>query len=814
MRGRRDVIGSLVRRLRWDVSGEAAVNSRDPATMARTFVYLYGSGGALVLLTLALPHAADRWDPGLIVPGVCALLVAVAVAVAYDRVPIWVFVALPPLGAGLVSVVLYSAGAATITVYAGLYFWVTLAAFSFFSLRVALLNLAWCGALYGAVLGASPDAGQIVLRWVMVIGTLTVAALVIASLRGRVERLVETLRRRSLKQQKVAELGERAVAGASIPDLLELASQALTEALQVEYAAVLRSLPHGEGVLLVAGEGWPPELLGGATLPEDDALVRLALRSPEAVALADYGEQLASMPGYPETPRDLTSGIGVAIPGGKGPFGVLAAYSRETKVFEPTERSFLQSVGHVLGEAVERRRNEEQTQHQAMHDRLTGRPNRYLLMDRLQEALIRSHESGSVLALYFLDIDDFKLINDGLGHGAGDELLCAFGPRLREVLVMSDTVARFGGDEFAILCEDVEGERAASEIAMRLQEALSKPFTLGGVKQRINASIGVTLSTRSAGAEELIAEADAAMYLAKEQSRGGFEFFDHELRQRVQKRLKFEGALRAAPDSGQLDLAVQPIVSLPEGVPVASEVLLRWRHPELGSISPAEFIPVAEQTGAIIPLGEWVLREAFRLAARWRSDPVLRSYLPLYINLSARQLEQPGFTEAVEAGVNAAGARLRDLGFEITEHALLGASAGPVQALERLQALGSAISLDDFGTGYSSLSHLKRFPLDTIKIDRLFVSNLTDGHRDEAIVSAVVGMADAFALDVVAEGIETVEQATRLAELGCRFGQGFLFARPTSARELEGAPRLATPGAADPQPGSASSAARAASLDE
>jgi diguanylate cyclase (GGDEF)-like protein len=438
----------------------------------------------------------------------------------------------------------------------------------------------------------------------------------------------------------------------------------------------------------------------------------------------------------------------------------------------------------VVGDANERQRVAEEREHRALHDHLTGRPNRSLFTDRLQEALLRSHQQGSLIAIFFLDIDDFKLINDGFGHGAGDEVLKAFGPRLREGLVMTDTVARFGGDEFAVLCEDVEGEAHAIEIAERLRKALIKPFQIGGAPYHVSASIGIALNTDSDGSEELIAHADAAMYRAKEKTRGGYEFFDQELRARVRMRLEFESALRSAPEGEQLHLVAQPIVALPEGTPVGSEVLLRWRHPELGPVSPAEFIPVAEESGAILPIGDWVLKEAFTLASRWRSDPYYRRFLPLHINISARQLAQLDLVPYVKEQLEATGARVRDLAFEITEHALLGDAGATVETLEGLQTLGFAIVLDDFGTGYSSLSHLKQFPIDTVKIDRSFVANLTSEKRDEAIVSAVLGMADAFAMDVVAEGIETPEQVAWLAKLGCRFGQGYYFAKPMPVDEI------------------------------
>jgi diguanylate cyclase (GGDEF)-like protein len=385
--------------------------------------------------------------------------------------------------------------------------------------------------------------------------------------------------------------------------------------------------------------------------------------------------------------------------------------------------------------------------------------------------------------VFVLDIDDFKRVNDAFGHAAGDEVLKSFGPRLREGLMLSDTVACLGGDEFAVLCEGLSGENEALQVAERIHKVLSAPFAIGGVPHRIGTSIGVALSGEE-GPDDLIAHAEAAMYGAKERARGGVEFFDEEMRERLRRRLNFQTALRDAPELGQLRLATQPIVSLPDQRPVGSEALLRWRHPELGSVSPGEFIPVAEESGAIIELGEWVLTEAFRLAAGFRSDPRARQLLPMHVNISMRQLEYPDFPCAVEEALAETGASALDIALEITEHAFLLDEDGTVDALSELRGMGFRIVVDDFGTGYSSLSHLKRLPLDQMKIDRMFITNLTRAAEDEAIVTSLIAMARAFEIDVVAEGVETREQANRLAELGCWYAQGFLFSEPVSPWEM------------------------------
>ena len=774
----------LLSRLRWQVS-DVLLPSQDKAAMVRTFIYLYGVGATLVIASLLLPGSPDRWPPGIWGPAVLAYLTTALMLWRFDRLPMWFLYALPPGGCVLVSIVVYAGGADTVTVYATIFFWVVLSAVQFFSLRVALLNIAWVGLCYAALLVSMPGVEQGAIRWLLVMGTLSVLAAVMAALRGRVERLVETLKRRSLKQETVARLGKRALEGAEISELSRITAEAVVTALDVDHAVIFTRAASDGKLLVKTGAGWEGGLLEGSTVSPRDPLLQAALRSPDPVVIANYADRLEDARcGFTTDSAPAESAMAVTVPGPDGPAGVLAAYNREQRSFEATEAAFMQSVAHVLSESIERRRVEEETRHRALHDHLTGRPNRLLFTERLEEALSRTKADDPHVAIFFLDVDDFKLVNDGFGHSAGDELLRALGPRLRRGLVMTDTVARFGGDEFAVLCEDVRDEHHALEIAEQLRDALQEPFTVGG-GYRASASIGVAISSGTETAEQLIAQADAAMYLAKEQTRGGYELFDEALQTRAQVRLQFENALRAATEGDQLHLAAQPIVSLPGGAPVGSEVLLRWEHPELGTVSPAEFIPVAEESGAILPIGRWVIARAFELAARWRSEPGFRRYLPLHLNVSARQLAQRDFVAQVSSELARTGARVRDLSFEITEHALIAGDRGTVRTLEELQALGFAIVLDDFGTGYSSLSHLKQFNIDMVKIDRLFVSNLTKERRDEAIITAVIGMADAFALDIVAEGIETPEQAARLTELGCPYGQGFLFARPVPVEEMK-----------------------------
>jgi diguanylate cyclase (GGDEF)-like protein len=773
-------------RLRWRLDDEGTT-SPDKAAIARIFTYLYGLGATLVLVTLPLAnlsgHAALRVEAST----AAAYAATVLLLVRFDRLPYWVFLAFPPLGTVLITNAILAAGPSVATVYATLYFWVVLAAASFFSVRIWLANLVWIGASYAFALTTMSGVANPTMRWSVVIGTLAVVGIVIEAMRRRSERLVAVLRRRARKQASVAALGRKAVLGAGLAELSAEAVELVAEGLGVEYAAVFGALPGGK-LEFRWGHGLRPQSL---ETPASDPLIGRALRSESPVIESCYGDYLSSQPGT-RNALGITSGVAVAIPGIEEPIGVLAACSRPGLAFTQTDAAFLEAVAHIVGDATERARAAAEREHRALHDPLTDRPNRALFTDRLGEALIRSHREQKQLAVYFLDIDDFKLVNDSFGHAVGDELLKAFAARLREGLVMTDTVARFGGDEFAILCENLRNEVDATGIAERIRRSLEEPFVIGGAPYRISASIGVALSGGSDDADGLVAHADAAMYRAKERSRGGYEFFDHAMRERVRMRLGYETALRSAIADGGLKLAVQPIVSLPDGEPIGSEALLRWHHPDLGQVPPDEFIPIAEKSGAILAIGEWVLREAAELTTAWRADPALRRLLPLHVNVSARQLVQHEFTESAEEVVVLAGADPADLAFEVTEHALLDGGVATATTLARLKESGFAIVLDDFGTGYSSLSNLKQFPIDAVKIDRMFISRLTEEKGDEAIVSAVLGIAYAFGIEVVAEGIETSRQVERLAALGCRRGQGYYFARPGPVEGLRAAARASS----------------------
>jgi diguanylate cyclase (GGDEF)-like protein len=389
-------------------------------------------------------------------------------------------------------------------------------------------------------------------------------------------------------------------------------------------------------------------------------------------------------------------------------------------------------------------------------------------------------------AVMFLDLDRFKLVNDGLGHDAGDELLAAVATRLRGSLRPGDTVARFGGDEFVLLFESVADRSRAEALANRVLSCFEQPFRIDGEDLRVSASLGVALYDAAHTAAELVRDADAAMYRAKGQGRGRMQMFDATTREHDLARVHTENALRSALDHDELRVHYQPIFSLRDLRTVGVEALVRWQHPTRGLLPPSEFIDVAEDSGLIVPLGAWVLAESCRQLVEWNSQLPDDRKLSLSVNLSARQLAEPGLVETVRSTLQAAGIdpMIVDVWLEVTETLVLRDPESAAARLTELRSLGVRLAVDDFGTGYSSLSYLRRFPVSALKIDRAFVAGLGQSSEDEAIVLAVVHLAHALGLEVVAEGVESDVQLSRLREIGCDFAQGYLLQAPLPAHQL------------------------------
>ena len=433
--------------------------------------------------------------------------------------------------------------------------------------------------------------------------------------------------------------------------------------------------------------------------------------------------------------------------------------------------------------AMERKR--AQLAHEALHDPLTALPNRTLFRDRCLQALAGIGRTTAGVGVLFIDLDNFKKVNDSLGHAAGDRLLIEVAERLRHALRAGDTVSRFGGDEFTVLGATLDNRHDASQLARRVAQALGQPFAISDRKVSLTCSIGIAFTfEREADPDGLIHDADLAMYRAKERGGACYEVFGQSLRARTTKRRELEAELRTAMDEDQLRVAYQPQVELATGRLAGLEALARWQHPERGMVAAGEFIRVAEDTGMIHDLGRWVLGQACRDYARWRTRGALEDDVRIAVNLSPRQLARGDIVDATAAALAETGINPPRLCLEVTEGAVVSHAARAGSVLKRLKMLGVCLAIDDFGVGYASLGYLERFPIDILKIDRSLVDGVATEARKKRVVATVMALAETLGLAVVAEGIELPEDAKELMALGCRYGQGYLYARPTEGPVL------------------------------
>jgi diguanylate cyclase (GGDEF)-like protein/PAS domain S-box-containing protein len=437
-----------------------------------------------------------------------------------------------------------------------------------------------------------------------------------------------------------------------------------------------------------------------------------------------------------------------------------------------------------MRDVTARKELEDELRHQAFHDSLTGLANRALFEDRLVHALARARRSHDPVAVLFLDLDDFKTINDSLGHEAGDELLRAVAIRIAGVVRSADTAARLGGDEFAVLAETLENDGEARTIAARLLEAMAVPYEVAGRELRVSASVGLAWSDGSIGVKELMRDADTAMYAAKDSGKNAAQVFEAGMHRRVLDRLELTAELQHALDQGQFELDYQPVVNLQTGEIYGAEALVRWAHPQRGRVAPNEFIPLAEETGLIVPLGAWILRTACEQASRWNRELPDRPPVTIGVNVSTRQLHDPRFTDLVRDVLASTGVPATSLALEITESLLPEDGAAVIAQLTELEALGVHIAVDDFGTGYSALSRLHHFPIDTVKIDRSFITGIEVDGTKAQLVKGIVSLAESLNLVVVVEGIEHAAQAEQLRAMRAHYGQGYLFSRPVAPEQM------------------------------
>ncbi|UUY05630.1 EAL domain-containing protein [Svornostia abyssi] len=592
--------------------------------------------------------------------------------------------------------------------------------------------------------------------------------------------------RASTRHAAVAELGRRALELAEPYVLMQEAARTLSRVLELPTGVVLELDLDADVLRAVASAGADDALTSACELQspaEQTSHAGLALRVGSHATFSDLRADTRFTGDAALREAGVRSGLALPILVRGRTFGLLAGYSPQARLFDAGEIAFAQSVANVVGSAVERVQLERADRERSLHDQLTGLPNRSLFMDRLRGSVARARRDESHTAVFTVGVDSFKLVNDEFGHGAGDDLLATIAQRLRTEVRAADTVARLGGDEFVILCEGLAGEHDAIALADKLAGLWADPFVLAVGEVFTTASIGVAVSQGgAAGADDLLRDADAAMHRAKRRGRGRFELFDEELRARAGERVRLERDLHRALEREQFRVVYQPVVDVRTRQVVGAEALLRWDHPDWGTVSPMEFIPVAEESGDIVAIGEWVLREACGQVSRWQQRwPEFR----LSVNVSGRQVAEPGLPERVAAILAEEGLAPGTLGLEITESVLMEADGDPEVILARLREAGARLLLDDFGTGYSSLSYLKRFPLDTLKIDRSFVDGLGSEDEDSAIVAAIVQLASTLDLTVVAEGVETEEQLAQLLALQCDLAQGYLLSRPIDAPDLE-----------------------------
>ncbi len=475
--------------------------------------------------------------------------------------------------------------------------------------------------------------------------------------------------------------------------------------------------------------------------------------------------------------------------------GTFAVYLDEPRAPTAAEETVVESVLQLASIAIERNAFDGRLSHQAHHDPLTALPNRTLFGELLEHALRRSQRSGSALAVLFLDLDRFKVINDSLGHDAGDELLRVLAQRLAAVLRPGDVVSRFGGDEFTVLCEDLVPSAADQQtigVAERLLDALREPFLLDDEEQFVSASIGIAIGlTGLERPEALVRDADAAMYRAKERGKSRYEVFDEEMRERARERHEIENALHRAVARGEFRVFFQPVISLTDGTCIGVEALVRWQHPDRGLLAPRDFLAQAEETGLMVPIGGLILEEACARAVEWRRSVPDPGRFRLSVNLSGRQLVHADLAARVAQVLEQTSLEPSSLCIEITETVLMEEVDAGIAAVKALKALGVRVSIDDFGTGYSALGYLRQFPVDEVKIDRTFVERLGTEPEDAAIIAAVVSLGNVLGVTVIGEGVETAAQLDTLRALGVDAAQGFLFAPPQPAADLT--PRLVRP---------------------
>jgi diguanylate cyclase (GGDEF)-like protein len=577
--------------------------------------------------------------------------------------------------------------------------------------------------------------------------------------------------------RSLARLGQSAVVNSEPAELVDKAARAIFDALAADAVAYVETDPQTGRLVLrtlvgpSAPDGRPAPVLSRPDDPITQVLAsgQLALVEGDALPFA--------------WARELRRAALVPVRSDDKVRGVLCICSKHATPFGAEEVNFLQATSGVLSTALQRVDSEARLAYLAQFDPLTGLPNRALLADRFSQMIVQAKRRGSPLAVLFIDLDQFKHVNDTLGHAGGDGLLKQVALRLQAAVRTGDTVARISGDEFAIVLTDLVRPEDAALVAQKIIDGLGTPVDVDGRELFVTASVGIAaFPTDGINAENLIGAADAAMYRAKQGGGNAYQFFTAEINQRSRARVQLGSELRRALEREEFALFYQPRYRLASRQPSGAEALLRWKHPERGMVPPNEFIPVLEETGLIVPVGDWAIRRACEDLKKWQSAACELG--PVSVNLSARQFRQPDLHERIKALVFSSGVDARLVEFEITESQLMQEPQHAIQVMRALCDAGMSIAIDDFGTGYSSLAYLTRFPVSALKVDRSFVRDMSRDKNDATIVRTIIEMAHSLGFTVIAEGVETEEQATLLQLLRCEQAQGNLFGRPMPADEF------------------------------
>ena len=599
--------------------------------------------------------------------------------------------------------------------------------------------------------------------------------------------------RHAVQQGLIAAFGQFALENTRMDELMDETINVVRNGLPCDHCRLLEAGADDDSLTLRAGFNWHSSWANRVTFDAtEETEDRFIIGAREVIVVHDFVHQWRYRRSPVLAAHHVRSAVEVLVCGVDGPYGMLGAYARTPGAFTQESANFMKSVAHTLAAAIDRKNAEEKLARMAQYDALTGLPNRTLFLERLWQAISYAERERNPVGVLFVDVDRFKVVNDTLGHDAGDKLLIEVSRRLQSAVRHSDTVGRLGGDEFALVLPHVARFENTATVAAKIVAMMSQPFQIAGEAVFVSASVGISAFPRDGSdPAALLKKADSAMYRAKEMGRNNYQAYLAESEE-SSDRLRTEALLRGALERNEFVLHYQPKILLETGAISGFEALLRWRHPERGLVRPNEFMAILEDTGLIIPVGAWVIGEVCAQIAAWQSQGVV--VRPIAVNLSARQFRQKDLDGMLERTLKAHGVTPALLEVELTESTLIQDLAAAALSLENMKAIGVRIAVDDFGTGYSSLAYLRRLPIDVLKIDRAFVCGIDTDADDATIATAIIGLAQSLKLRVIAEGVETATQLEFLRAHGCNEVQGYYFSHALPADECAQILRDGLPG--------------------